>query len=130
MAVDQFSLKCTFDAVQLHWLLGEVKGQKKVLNEKKTLLCFISQEPYIILFSFMVYMCKMIISTGIFFIFTKFWFPGLFRGVKGQKIVQNDKKFCLLPSVSQEPYIIWSSFVVCKCKMVISSGFFFISKLR
>ena len=44
--------------------------------------------------------------------------------VKGQKMVQNEKRFCLLYSISQEPYIIWLSFVVDKCKMIISPVFF------
>ena len=39
-------------------------------------------------------------------------------------MVQNEKKFCPSCSISQEPYIRWSSFVVCKCKMIIYSGFF------
>ena len=34
------------------------------------------------------------------------------RGLKGQKMVQNDKNFCLSHLVFQEPYIIWSSFMV------------------
>ena len=42
-----------------------------------------------------------------------------------QKTVQNDKKFCLSGFISQEPYIIWSSFMVHMCKMIISPGFFF-----
>ena len=46
-----------------------------------------------------------------------FW---VVNGVKGQKMAQNEKKLCLLHPISQEPYIIWSSFVVCKCKMIIS----------
>ena len=57
-----------------------------------------------------------------FFKILIFWFV---RGVKEQKIVQNDKKFCLWRSISQEPYIIWSSsFVLCKCKMITFSGLF------
>ena len=32
------------------------------------------------------------------------------RGLKGQKMAQNDKTFCLSHSVSQEPYIIWLFF--------------------
>ena len=40
-----------------------------------------------------------------FFTILIFW---LVRRVKGQKIVQNTKKFCLSCSISQEPYIIWS----------------------
>ena len=44
----------------------------------------------------------------------------------GQKMVQNEKKLCLSRYISQEPYIKWFSFVVCKCKTIISSGVFFI----
>ena len=100
-----------------------------VQNDKK--LCLsrsISHEPYIIWFSFLVHLCNVTISTGILCNFSKFWFSRLLKGqkIKGQKLVQNDKKFCLSCSISQEPYIVWLSFVVCKCKMIISSGFFVI----
>ena len=47
------------------------------------------------------------------------------NGIKGQKMVQNEKKFCLLCSISQESYIIWFSFVVLMFKMIIPPGFFF-----
>ena len=47
------------------------------------------------------------------------------RQVKGQKTNQNDKKFCLSCSISQEPYIIWLSFMVHLCKMTISPVVFF-----
>ena len=59
-----------------------------------------------------------------FFIFSKFWFSGG-RGVKGQKMTQNEKKFCLLRSISQEPYIISFSYMVHICKLIISMGIFF-----
>ena len=39
-------------------------------------------------------------------------------------MAQNDKNLSLSYSISQEPYIIWLSFMVHICKM-ISSGFFF-----
>ena len=61
---------------------------------------------------FLVHYCKMI-SPGTSFIFSKFWFLGLLRG-KGQKTVQNDKKFCPLHSISEEPCIIWLSFMFVK----------------
>ena len=74
---------------------------------------------YIIWFLFMVHSCKIIISPCIFFVF---W---VVRGVKGQKIVQNDKKFCLSHSIFQEPYIMRSSFMVHKYKIIIFSGILF-----
>ena len=40
--------------------------------------------------------------------------------VKGQKMAQNDKIFCLSHSVYHEPYIIWLWFFVHMCKMTIS----------
>ena len=46
-------------------------------------------------------------------------------GVKGQKLTQNDKRFCPSRSISQEPYIIWLPFMVLMCKMIISPGVFF-----
>ena len=35
------------------------------------------------------------------------------------------KKICLLHCISEKPYIIWLSFMVSICKMIISSSFFF-----
>ena len=60
-----------------------------------------------------------------FFLFFKILIFGVVTGLKGQKIIQNDKKFSLLRSISQEQYIIWLSFVVHRSKMIISPGFFF-----
>ena len=39
-------------------------------------------------------------------------------------MAQDDKKFPLLCTISQEPYIMGFLFEVCKCKMIISPGFF------
>ena len=107
-------------------LVYRVKGWKMAQNEKKFCLSrSISQELYIIWFLFMVRMCKMIISPGIVFIFSKFSFPKLLGG-KREKRVKNDKNFCLSHYISQEPYIIWLLFVKHQCKMIISPGAFFI----
>ena len=85
-------------------IAGGIKGQKSVQNDKT--LCLphsISQEPYIIWLPFRLHMCKMIISTGIIFMFSKFWFSGSIAGrVKWQKSVGNDKKLCLPHSISLE----------------------------
>ena len=56
-----------------------------------------------------------------FFIFSKFLILCVVRrggegGAKGQKIVQNEKKFCLPCSISQESDIIWFSFMVLKIR--------------
>ena len=51
-------------------------------------------------------------------------------GVKGQKMAQDDKKFCLLHFIFQEPCIKWLSFMVHYCKMMISSGVIFIGLLE
>ena len=78
-----------------------------VQNQKRfCLLNAMSLEPYIILLSFVVDKCKMIISPGVFFHFLKiliFWFAS---GIKGQKMTQNDKSFCLLHLISQESLFI------------------------
>ena len=100
------------------------------MTKKICLLQLISQEPYIIWLSFMVHLCKMMIPQESFFHFFKILILWVVRvgegGEKGQKRVQNEKNFCLLHSISQESYIIWSSFVAHKCKIIIFSGNFFI----
>ena len=41
-------------------------------------------------------------------------------------MAQNDKKFCLLHTISREPSITWSWFMLHVCKMVMSPSIFFI----
>ena len=60
------------------------------------------------------------------FQFLKILLFGVVRGVKGQKAVQNDKICCLSHFISLEPYIIWLSFMVHLCKMLIYPSIFFI----
>ena len=89
----------------------------------------ISQKPYIIWLTFMICMGNMIISPGVFFIFSKILIFQIVSGVKGQKMTQNDEQFCLpcLPHlIFQESCIIWSSFMRHMCKRKIYSGIFFI----
>ena len=112
-----------FFKILVFWVVKGVKGQKMVQNDKKSLSCSISQEPYIIWLSFMV-MCKMMLSLGFFFQFFQILIFQIVREVKLQKTVQNDKKLCPSCFISQEPYIIWLSFMICMCKMIISPGFF------
>ena len=62
---------------------------------------------------------------GFFFQFFKIFIFQAANGVRGQKMVQNNKKFYPLLTISQEPYIIWLLFMVHICKMIISPGNFF-----
>ena len=88
-----------------------------VQNDKQfCLLHSIFREPYIVWLSFMIHicmvqMCKMIISPGVFLNFQILIFQVVI-GLKGQKMAQNYKNFCLLHLIFQEQYIIWSSFMV------------------
>ena len=118
-----------FFKILIFWVVRGVKGQKTIQNDKKFCVSsFISQEPYIIWLSFMVHLCKMTISSVVFFHFFKILIFWVVRGLRGQKMIQNDKKFCPLHSISQELYIIWLSSMVHICKMTISPDVFFIPK--
>ena len=103
-----------------------LKVQKIVQNDKKFyLLCLISQEPYIIWFSFMAHMCKIIISPGFLWRVFQIFIFGVSSGVKGQNIAQNDKKLCLSYPISQKRYIMWLWFLVHICKLMTSPDVFF-----
>ena len=119
-----FSFFQSFVFLGCYW----VKRAKMAQNDKKSCLShFISRELYMIWLSFMVHLCKRMISPGVFFFsffFSKFLSFCVVRETKEQKIVQNDKKFCMGCLISQEPCIIWSSFIVHMCKRIISPGFF------
>ena len=49
-----------------------------------------------------------------FFHFFKILIFWVVREFKGQKMIQNDKTFCPLHSISEEPYIIWPGVTVSK----------------
>ena len=104
-------------------LLGGLKRKKwSKMTKKFCLLHSISQEPYI-WFSFMVHICKLIISPGAFFIFSTFLFSRLLEGKRAKNSPKWQKILSFVLSISEEPYIIWL-FVVHKCKMMISPGIF------
>ena len=99
-------------------------------NDKKICLSHsLSKELYLIWLWFLVNMYNMI-SWTIFFVFSKFWFFGLLGevGVKGQKMIQNDKKICLSHSLSKELYLIWLWFLVNMYNMISWTIFFVFSK--
>ena len=80
------------------FIFWTVKGQKMAQDDKK-ILQLMSQEPYIIWLSFMVHLCKLMISLGFFFFFffffSKFWFCGLFGRSKDKKLPKITKNFVL-----------------------------------
>ena len=125
-------------------ILKDCQGAERAKNGPKwqkflSVASYISGTIYHMIFihgTHLSFICKTIISPGIFFIFfffffSKFWFSGSLGGegmVKGQKMAQNDKQFCLSHSVSQELYIMWLWFLVHMCKMMISPAIFVISQ--
>ena len=58
------------------------------------------------------YMCKMIISPGFFFIFSKFRFFELLGGKRTKSSPKWQKILSVTYTISQEPYILWLSFMV------------------
>ena len=105
--------KCFFHffKILIFWVVSGVKVQKMVPNDKKFCLSLQSQESYIIWLSFVVHLCEMMISSGIFLFFQNFGFLGCYGGAK------NGPKWekILLCSIFQEPCIIWFSFMVHLC---------------
>ena len=85
----------------------------------------ISQERCSVWSWFLVDLCKMIISPGIFLILLVFSFSGSYVGKRAKNGLRWQKNSCLLHLISQELYIIWLSFMVHLCKMMISPGVFF-----
>ena len=60
-----------------------------------------------------------------FFLLYIFGFSRQLGREKGKKWPQMTKTFCPLHFIYQEPYIIWLSFMVHLCKMMMSPGVFF-----
>ena len=81
-----FFLKFSFFGLSVGKRAKNVPKSQKILS----VVLYFSGTMYYVM-SFMVRMCKMIISPNFFL---------------GQKIVQNNKESCLSHSVSQKPYII------------------------
>ena len=75
------------------------RAKTKPKWQKKCLSHSISQKASFIWSSFLVHLCKMMTPPDANFILSKFLFSGLLEGgrgeVKGQKMSQNDNKFCL-----------------------------------
>ena len=90
------------------------------------LLGFISQESYIIWLSFKVQLCKMISRFFVVF-FSKFWFS-VFLGGKRPKNRPKWEKI-LSRSISQEPCIIWFSFLFSLYDIILGGVFFIFSKI-
>ena len=84
-----------FFKILIFWVVSGVKVQKMAQNDKKLcLLHSISQEAYIIWLWFLVHLW----NDDIFRYFFSFFQVVIFwdiSGVKGQKMTQNGKKFCL-----------------------------------
>ena len=83
----------------------------------------ISQEAYIIWLWFLVDKWKMMTDT--FFRFFKILIVQVVRGVKVQKMAQNDKKLCLTLNVRNCTYMIVVFGTMCKMMISLAIFFFF-----
>ena len=100
-------------------VFSRLKGQKNDPINEKSVCCI----PY--LRNHTSYDCHLCYTSvkwrylQSFFYFFKVLIFQVVSGVKGQKVAQNDKKFCLSWLTSHH-------IVVHNCKMIISSGIFFV----
>ena len=108
-----------FFKILIFWVVSWVKGQKMAHYDKKLCLSyFISPKSYIKWLSFLVHLCKKMISPDIlFFYFFKIFIFWVVRVVKRQK---NGQKWEKIKSVVVHILI---SFMVHTCKMTISPRF-------
>ena len=97
------------------------KWQIKITSD----MC-LSQEQYSIWSWFLVNLCKMMISPSIFFF--QFFKILIFRVVREIKNGPKSQK-TLLQSICQEPFIIWLSFMIHLCEMMISLYILFFQNL-
>ena len=117
-----------FFKILIFWVISGVKVQKMVPNDKTFCLSLQSQESYIIWLSFVVHLCEMMISSGIFLFFQNFGFLGCYE-VKGQKMVQSEKKFCYAPYFKNHVSYDFHLWYTCVFKMITFMGIFpFFSK--
>ena len=105
---------------------GEVKRQKNGPKQQKTLHIWRTIHHMTVIYGTHFWNDNILRYVFHFSKILIFW---VYRGVKGQKMVQNGKKLCLLCSISQEWYIIWLSFMVQMCKIIIYPGVFFNVKI-
>ena len=119
-----FFLFCFF--ILIFQAVREVKGQKIDQNEKTlSVALHISGiiHHMIVIYGILVWNNDISRHFFHFFKILIFW---VVKGLKGQKMVQNEKISCLLCSISQETYIILFWFMVHMWKMIISTRTLFI----
>ena len=109
--------------LQIFWVVRRGKRAKIAQNKKSELhpSCIVSQEQFSMWSWFLVHLCKRWYPQ-VFFHFLKVLISQVFRGGGGGKRAKNGPKFSPSCSIAQEPYIIWLSFMVHMCKMIISPG--------
>ena len=118
------------------WFGRRVKGQKnspkwqKILSVVLNISCSIHHVIHVsgtihhVIVIYGAHVENDNISRRYFYFFNGLIFLVHRRG-KVQKTFQSDKEFCLLCSIPQEPYIMWLSFMVHMCKMIIYPGVLF-----
>ena len=95
----------------------------------KNLSCSIFQKTYIIWLPFVVYDCKITISSCAFFIFSKFWFFGLLEEPKGKKWSKMTKTLSVASYISGSTHHIISFMVHIRKKMKYLGNFYTILQI-
>ena len=112
---------------------GRGGGGKRAKNCQMKNNNYIHHMPYLrnsvayhdVWYTFVKWWYLQVFFSFFFFFFFSFLFFRLLGRWKGKTWPKMTKKFCLVRFISQELYIIWLSFMVHLCKMMISPGVFF-----
>ena len=126
MTVSSCVFSILFLKILFFWVHRGVKGQKTVQNDKK--LCqshSISHESYIIQLSFVVQVCKLVISWGVFFNVKILIFPGCLGAERAKNGPKCQKFLSVTPYISGTIYDL-HLWYTCMYKRIISPEIFFI----
>ena len=110
------------------WSLEGYKNKKWLKITKKFCLSCPYPENHILYDHNLWYPSVKWYVSRLFIIFLKMLIFRVVRKVKGQKWPKMTKKLCTLRLISQEPYIMWASFMVHMCKRYLQEFFYIFPK--
>ena len=111
------------------WSLEGYKNKKWLKITKKFCLSCPYPKNHILYDHNLCYPSVKWYVSRLFIIFLKMLIFRVVRKVKGQKWPKMTKKLCTLRLISQEPYIMWASFMVHMCKTISPGVLLYFSKI-